>query len=297
MKIMIAYDGSGYADAAIEDLRRAGLPEKGEALIASVADLSKTAIANSYEIGILGKFVSSKLLEKTIELTMKESAQVQYEVEKLALGGAARLREILPGWRVSSQTAVGNVANELLKIAADRQPDLIAVGSHGRTALGRFFLGSVSKEIAERASCSVRVVRQTSAEAPNALNKVILGASSLPDVEELIRAIDGRVWNTEDTEIRLVVADDGISAGRISAVYPYAKAIFEQSVESLKTLGLAVSVVIKSGATDAVLLEEATNWRADSLFVLDEKTGDEKGLGELATNLITVAKCAVEILR
>lgn len=294
MKIMLAYDGSGYAAAAIDDLRRAGLPERGELLVAAVADLSKTAIANSYEIGVLGKFVSSKLLEKTIELTMKESAQVQYEVEKLAVNAAERVLEILPGWRVRHQTTVGSVADELLKTAAEWKPDLIVVGSHGRTALGRFFLGSVSKEIAERADCSVRIARQISADA---INKVIIGASSLPDAEEVIRAVGKRVWSSENTEMRLIVADDGISAGRISAVYPYAKAIFEQSVETLQTDGLEVSVVIRSGATDAVLLEEAKSWNADSIFVFNEKTNDEKGLGELATSLITGAKCPVEILR
>jgi hypothetical protein len=38
MKVLIAYDGSGYADAALDDLRRAGLPGDAEALVVSVAD-------------------------------------------------------------------------------------------------------------------------------------------------------------------------------------------------------------------------------------------------------------------
>ena len=38
MKILIAYDGSSSAAAAIEDLRRAGLPAQTEALIVCVAD-------------------------------------------------------------------------------------------------------------------------------------------------------------------------------------------------------------------------------------------------------------------
>lgn len=33
MKIMVAYDGSAYADAALDDLRRAGLPREAEAAI------------------------------------------------------------------------------------------------------------------------------------------------------------------------------------------------------------------------------------------------------------------------
>ena len=38
MKIVIGYDGSEQADAALDDLRRAGLPRDAEALIVSVAD-------------------------------------------------------------------------------------------------------------------------------------------------------------------------------------------------------------------------------------------------------------------
>ena len=38
MKILVAYDGSISADAAIGDLRRAGLPDEGEALVVCVED-------------------------------------------------------------------------------------------------------------------------------------------------------------------------------------------------------------------------------------------------------------------
>src|SRR5262245_64331337 len=39
MRILIAYDGSDCAKAALEDLRRAGLPRVAEALVMSVADV------------------------------------------------------------------------------------------------------------------------------------------------------------------------------------------------------------------------------------------------------------------
>jgi hypothetical protein len=42
MKVLIAYDGSSYADAALDDLRRAGLPREGEALVVSVGDVLVT---------------------------------------------------------------------------------------------------------------------------------------------------------------------------------------------------------------------------------------------------------------
>jgi hypothetical protein len=37
-KVLIAYDGSAHADAAPDDLRRAGLPREAEALTVTVSD-------------------------------------------------------------------------------------------------------------------------------------------------------------------------------------------------------------------------------------------------------------------
>jgi hypothetical protein len=39
IRVLIGYDGSPCADAAINDLRRAGLPPAGEAVVMSVADV------------------------------------------------------------------------------------------------------------------------------------------------------------------------------------------------------------------------------------------------------------------
>jgi len=38
-KLLIAYDGSSSADAALDDLKKAGLPAKAEVLIFSVAEV------------------------------------------------------------------------------------------------------------------------------------------------------------------------------------------------------------------------------------------------------------------
>ena len=39
MKILIAYDGSGAAEAALDDLISAGLPDEAEVLVMSVAEV------------------------------------------------------------------------------------------------------------------------------------------------------------------------------------------------------------------------------------------------------------------
>jgi hypothetical protein len=47
---MIAYDGSESADAALDDLRMAGLPREAEALIVSVGEVMMMPPPSSYEV-------------------------------------------------------------------------------------------------------------------------------------------------------------------------------------------------------------------------------------------------------
>ncbi len=55
--------------------------------------------------------------------------------------------------------------------AADAEgADLIVVGTHGRSTVGRFLLGSVSDHVVHRAGCPVLVVRQAEDEVPSPLN-------------------------------------------------------------------------------------------------------------------------------
>jgi len=53
----------------------------------------------------------------------------------------------------------GDAADVICKEAADRGADVIVVGTHGRTGVKRFFLGSVSEHVVRRAPCPVLVVR------------------------------------------------------------------------------------------------------------------------------------------
>jgi nucleotide-binding universal stress UspA family protein len=293
MKVMIACDGSSYAEAAINDVSRAGLAPDSEILVVSVVDLSVLSLpVSEFDLHSLA---SHRALAVVRRATIYKHGEIE-KVKKCASKAADRLHSFFPESRIRCEVLYGKPAEALLRKAAGWKPDLIVLGTRGRSAVGRFFLGSVSREIAEKAACSVRIGRRDSEKPDSAPNKIIIGASSLPDAEEVIRAAGGRAW-TENTEIYLIIADDGISAGRVSAVYPYAKAIFEQAVEALRATGKKVCVDIKSGGTEIILLEESEKRKADSILIADETAIGEKGLGKLATNLLARAKCTVEILR
>lgn len=56
--------------------------------------------------------------------------------------------------------AEGDPATEILRIAQERQTDLIVMGTHGRTGLRRFLMGSVAEQLVRRATCPVLTVPQ-----------------------------------------------------------------------------------------------------------------------------------------
>jgi nucleotide-binding universal stress UspA family protein len=62
--------------------------------------------------------------------------------------------------RIDKRIEVGDVANTVCRVAEDLNVDVIVVGSHGRTGLGRLFLGSVSEHVVRHAPCPVLVVRE-----------------------------------------------------------------------------------------------------------------------------------------
>jgi nucleotide-binding universal stress UspA family protein len=54
---------------------------------------------------------------------------------------------------------VGDAADVICRVADRLGVDVVIVGSHGRSGLGRLFLGSVSEHVVRHAPCPVLVVR------------------------------------------------------------------------------------------------------------------------------------------
>ena len=69
------------------------------------------------------------------------------------------LAESLAPLRVEPIVVEGLAAAEILRVARETPADLIVIGSHGRTGLGRVLMGSVAEDVARKASCPVLIVR------------------------------------------------------------------------------------------------------------------------------------------
>ena len=59
---------------------------------------------------------------------------------------------------VDTLAVEGNPATEIVRIAKERECDLIVIGSHGRGGLSRMILGSVADRVMRTAHCPVMVV-------------------------------------------------------------------------------------------------------------------------------------------
>jgi len=293
MKVIIAYDGSTHADAAIDDLPRTGLPPDSEVEIVWVADLSTNAPAVS-EFDLIS--AASNRMNAALARVTNYEAQVVKETRSMTSKVVRRLRRQFPEWNIHSKVLRGKPADELLRRVDEWNADLIMGGSQGRSAIGRFLLGSVSKRVAEEAACSVRIVRGGSGRTETEPIEIIIGATNPADAAKVLEAVGRRTWPA-NTRILLLVVDDGVTANRVSAVYPHARSIYEQAVEDLAPAGLQVSVQIESGDPKSILLKAAETWRADAIFVAAGKTNDPGGLDEAALALVTGARCTVEIVR
>jgi nucleotide-binding universal stress UspA family protein len=71
--------------------------------------------------------------------------------------------------KVEPVVAQGNPAPTIVEIAKERGCDLIVMGSHGRTGLGRLLMGSVAETVVRRAGCPVLTLRSPMPEAAPAL--------------------------------------------------------------------------------------------------------------------------------
>jgi nucleotide-binding universal stress UspA family protein len=62
----------------------------------------------------------------------------------------------------------GRPAEAILRAARERQCDLIVMGTHGRTGLGRALMGSVAEEVVRKAPCPVLTIKVPGHPAPEA---------------------------------------------------------------------------------------------------------------------------------
>jgi nucleotide-binding universal stress UspA family protein len=293
MKILIAYDGSDCAESAIDDLKRAGLPRRAEAVALTIAEELFPAPTS---IGGVETTFAKDLLEE--------------EKDSLALARRARSRihQLFPGWEISAEAGIGSPGSEIIARADEWRPDLIVVGSHGRTALGRMFFGSVSQKLINEARCSVRVARGRIVE-PDVPARIIVGVDGSEEADAAVEEIASRDW-PDGSEVRIVnsawtipsASDPGTAvnlAEWIAQETERVNKVVEGAADKLGSAGLKVSIVVKEQEPKALLCSEAEDLMADCIFVGARGMGrlERFLIGSVSLGVAARAHCSVEVVR
>jgi nucleotide-binding universal stress UspA family protein len=143
MNILLAIDGSPSSQAAIDETARRPWPTSSTVRIMSVIQ-PYTPPATEFV-----------LAGTTLEDMRRQLASTAQQI-------TGRAADALKEAGLSTETTVreGDPRSAIVDEADDWGADLIVVGSHGRTGLTRWLLGSVAQAIVGHASCSVAVVRR-----------------------------------------------------------------------------------------------------------------------------------------
>ena len=290
-KILIAYDGSNFAEAALDDLTNAGLPtENVEALIYSVAEVWLPPDETGEE---------QDFMNESLKKRYAENLEVFNQAKAAANKATERLRRMFPGWSISSDATYGSAAWEILAKADDLKADLIVVGAQGKSNLDRVLIGSVSQKIVTEAKCSVRVARGK-IEVDESPTRIVVGYDGTSGADETVKKVAERNWK-KGSEARLVIVEDtaiirrslDIEAGKIEQTGA-------EIVQKINTENLSARLVVREGNPKQILVEEAENWGADCIFVGATKFDDfltKYLLGSVSSAVVTRAHCSVEVVR
>jgi nucleotide-binding universal stress UspA family protein len=90
-----------------------------------------------------------------VTLWKQEMAEAGAELERTA----AALTAATSDAQIDKRVEIGDAGGTICRIASELGVDVIVVGSHGRGAIERMLLGSVSTQVVHHAPCPVLVVR------------------------------------------------------------------------------------------------------------------------------------------
>ena len=148
-RVLLATDGSKYADAVVQFLLDLPLPRQTEVIVI-------TALQSHLEAWMKTPTLDFRTNQ---ELLVKLQATEEVEAQKITLKAQKQFRE--RGYKTASVVIRGGAGECILAAAKEYNPGIIALGSKGLTGIESFLLGSVAERVARYANCSVLIGRAT----------------------------------------------------------------------------------------------------------------------------------------
>jgi len=147
-KILIPLDGSKVGEAALDVVKNVITKFSPDIKVEVTLLRVLTSLSHYFTTG----GASVQVLYTPDELERIKKAAIDYLMkagEPLANLNAS----------INLKVAIGNAADEILKIAEEINADLIAMSTHGRSGISRWALGSVTERVLRSGNRPILVVR------------------------------------------------------------------------------------------------------------------------------------------
>jgi nucleotide-binding universal stress UspA family protein len=145
-KIMVATDGSELVKQAVKSA-------------VEIAKLSEAKLYAVYVI-VLGSYSIIHSLDEEWKKTMKKQLTIKGEKAMAYVENVGKAANI----EVESVILEGNPVNEIIDFAENNDIDIIVMGTHEKTELQRFLIGSVAENVIRHSRKAVLVVKGESSE-------------------------------------------------------------------------------------------------------------------------------------
>ena len=129
--------------------------KKAVATAITMAKANRAALTLVHVVAPMVRLAPDQYVPSTTweEIEIGTRAWAQEQIDKLAV----KARKA--GIRAAALLLEGDAAAQIVRAARSKRADLLVLGTHGRTGVSKFFLGSVAERVVATAPCPVVTVR------------------------------------------------------------------------------------------------------------------------------------------
>ncbi len=197
---------------------------------------------------------------------------------------------------------------EIFSYVEENDVDMIAMGTHGRKPLARFFLGSVTEKVVHHAPCPVLSTRITDQKIKKIepYKRIVVPIDFSEQSKAALNLAKQLLFDKEKGQLELIhVIEDIVHpayySSEANSLFDFMPDIREKSEESIKkmakeeTQGLNANIVIEEGRISKRVLEYADSTQADLIVMGTHGLNalEQLFIGSVANQVIRKASCPV----
>lgn len=243
-RILVPTDGSDHALRAMEHAQRLSNAFGAAVYVLTVVDLDAAG----------GPFNMGGLDEEFIDrLKQRGKTAVQSAVATLRAG-----------IDVHTDVMTGTPSDAICQYAETNDIDLLVMGTHGRSGVKRYVLGSVAESVVRRSDPPVITVRPTEGrQAADGYDDILVPIDGSPHAElaaehgiEIAQRFDARIHAVHivDIRVRSGTPDAVVPASFFEQLTAYGEEATESVAERARAAGLAETTAVQKGMPSSTLV-------------------------------------------